>query len=452
MEHLARWGIEPVPPEARRLGFWDFAVLWGDLGIGLLVLLAGSFLVPALSLPQALLAILLGSLVGVALLAVAGIPGSQAGTPTMVCLRPALGVRGSYLPTALNVLQLLGWTVFELVVMAHAASAVSRQVLGVGLYPLWVLAFGGLVLALGLWGPLAVIRRWLSRFAVWLVLATTAWLLWALVTRADVGALWRRPGAGGLSWWAAVDLVIAMPVSWVPLVADYSRFARRPAAAAWGTAVGYFLANVSFYSLGALVLLAAGVSQEPKGFVEAVALIAGPLALLILLADETDEAWADLYSCAVSVQNVLPRAPLGALVTSVGAICTLAALLVDVTRYEAFLLLIGSVFVPLFGVLAADYFAVRGRYEPGELVRPDGRYRAHHGVNWAGMAAWAAGVVLYLALAGRLAWVGVPGLPAVGASLPSLLVGAGLYLLLARLRPGWVEAPARRAAEPVRTG
>lgn len=445
MEATGTWGIEPTPEAARRLGFWDYAVLWGDLGIGLLVLLAGSFLVPALSLGQALTAIAVGSVIGVALLALAGVVGSQTGTPTMVCLRPALGVRGSYAPTALNVVQLIGWTVFELVIMGHAANAVSRTVLGLDAYPLWVLLFGAVVVGLGVWGPLAVVRQWLGRFAVWIMLATTTWLTWLLLTRYDAAALLAQPGTGGLSFWAAVDIVIAMPISWLPLVSDYSRFARRARPAFWGTALGYLVANVWFYSLGALILLAARVTQEPKGFVEAIVLLAGPLALLILVVDETDEAWADLYSCAVSVQNVFPRAPVHILVLALGAACTLVALALDVTRYEVFLLLIGSVFVPLFGVLAADYFALRRRYEPAELTRTHGEYWYGHGIHWPGIVAWAAGAGAYLWIAGKLEVVGLPGAPAVGASLPSLAVAGLVYLALAGGRPRTDVEPLRIA-------
>lgn len=442
MEGFGQWGVQPVPPDARRLGFRDFVVLWGDLGIGLLVLLAGSFLVPALSLPEALGAIAVGSVIGVALLAAAGAVGAQTGAPTMVCLRPALGLRGSYVPTALNVLQLLGWTVFELVIMAHAANAVSRRVLGLDAYGLWVLAFGAIVIGMGVWGPLGVIRQWLGKFAVWVMLATTVWLTGLLLTRYPVGTLWAQPGTGGLAFWVAVDIVIAMPVSWLPLVSDYSRFARRPAPAFWGTALGYLVANLWFYGLGALVLLAARVTQEPRGFVEAIVLIAGPLAMLILLADETDEAWADLYSCAVSVQNAFPEGPLRALVLGLGAACVAVALVLDITRYEAFLLLIGSVFVPLFGVLAADYFGVRREYVVGELLKPHGLYFYRHGVNWLGLSAWALGVAAYLAIGGWFARWGLPGLPGVGASIPSLVVSAGAYLALARLLPRALEAPA----------
>ncbi len=450
MEAFGEWGIEPVPEGARRLGFWDFAVLWGDLGIGLLVLLTGSFLVPALSLGRALVAVAIGSVIGVTLLALAGIVGSQTGAPTMVNLRPALGTRGSYVPTALNVIQLFGWTVFELVIMAHAANSVGRRLGGFDAYGLWLTLFAVAVVGMAVWGPMAVIRQWLRKFAVWVMLGTTFWLTWTLLTRYDVEALLARPGTGGLPLWAAVDIVIAMPISWLPLVSDYSRFARRPVPAFWGTAFGYLVANVWFFSLGALILLVAQVTQEPKGFVEAVALIAGPLALVILLVDETDEAWADLYSAAVSVQNVLPWASLRTVVLGLGVAGALVALVLDVTQYEAFLLLIGSVFVPLFGVLAADYFGVRRRYVASELVRPRGLYWSQAGVNWLGITAWGLGVLAYLGIAGKLAVLGLSGLPSMGASLPSLLVAGATYLGLVRLVPQALEAatPAKASHMP----
>jgi NCS1 family nucleobase:cation symporter-1 len=174
-------------------------------------------------------------------------------------------------------------------------------------------------------------------------------------------------------------------------------------------------------------------SYEPKAFVEAIALLAGPLILLVLLADETDEAWADLYSCAVSIQNAFPHAPARSLVGGLGTASVLLALIFDVTRYEDFLLLIGAVFVPLFGVLAADYFVVhRGRYAPAALLGATGAGGVVPGVRWQGVLAWALGVGAYLWIAGRLAPLGLAGLPAIGASLPSLGLAAATYLVVTR--------------------
>jgi NCS1 family nucleobase:cation symporter-1 len=174
-------------------------------------------------------------------------------------------------------------------------------------------------------------------------------------------------------------------------------------------------------------------TYDPKAFVEAVALLAGPVILLVLLADETDEAWADLYSCAVSVQNAFPRAPVRSLVLGLGVVSILVALAFDVTRYEGFLLLIGAVFVPLFGVLAADYFVVRrGRYDPGALLLASGAGSVVPGVRWQGVLAWTLGTAAYLWMSGRLEPLGVAGGPPIGASVPSLAVAAVAYLALSR--------------------
>src|SRR5215470_1039395 len=93
------WGIRPVPDDLKRFAGWDLAVLWGDLSIGLLVLVSGALLVPALGLPDALLAILVGSAIGTLPLAMVGRAGAREGVPGMVLFRPMLGLRGSYVPS-----------------------------------------------------------------------------------------------------------------------------------------------------------------------------------------------------------------------------------------------------------------------------------------------------------------------------------------------------------------
>lgn len=436
------WGIEPVPQTQRILGFIDYFVLWGDLGIGLLVLLAGSLLVPGLGLGDALLAIVIGSLIGCLLLGLTGVVGSENAVPTMVLLRPALGIRGSFLPTALNVLQLLGWTIFEIIIMGYGANEISKRLLGWDAYLFWAAVFAFVVILMGVSGPIAVVRQWLEKFAVWAVLLSTLWLTYYLFTNYDVAALLRQPGKGTLPFWVAVDIVIAMPVSWLPLVADYNRFARHSGRAFWGSFVGYLIANIWFFALGALVLLAAAPTQEPKGFVAAVTLTAGLLALLIFLVKETDNAWADLYSTAVSVQNVFPKVRQRWLVVGLGVLSFLVAAVLDITQYEIFLLLIGSFFVPLFGVLAADYFVLRARrYDLDQLYQPQGAYWYQNGANALGIVAWLLGALAfqvtnpvflstYLPVWG--AWI-PPQLTQWGGSLPAFVVAFVVYWILGRI-------------------
>ncbi len=417
------WGIEPVPPSHRILGFLDYFALWSSLGVGLLVLLAGTLLAPALGLAPALLAILVGSVIGSLLLALAGVVGSDHAIPTMVMLRPVLGIRGSYLPTVLNIVQLIGWGAFEVIIMGQAVDGIVQKLFGFSAYPLWAFLIAAWCTLLALGGPLAVVRQWIEKFAIWLVYGISIYLTVYLFRHYNVGQLLRAPGTGGMPFWLAVDLVVAMPISWMPLVADYNRFARRAGPAFWGTFLGYTVANIWFYALGALFVLA----LQTADLIPAILSVAGGwLALLLILVDETDNGFADIYSAAVSGQNLVPRARQWWLTIAVGAICFLLAVTVPIAQYENFLLFIGSVFVPLFGVLAADYFLLRGRrYDVPELYRPAGRYWYRQGFHPWAILAWLLGVLGYQAIARYL--------PGLGASVPAFLFSLIVYFILGRI-------------------
>lgn len=460
------WGIRPVPPEHRRLSGVDFAVLWGDLAIGLLVLLTGTFLVlpPAsggfgLSLPTALLAIGVGSAIGGVPLALVGLAGAREGVPGMVLFRPVLGLRGSYVPSVLNMLQLLGWASFEFWVMASVADRMSERLFGLSSYWLWLAVVAVVCGALALGGPILVVRRWLERFGVWVLAGAAGWITYKVLAGADLGALWSRPGQGGVPFWLAVDLVIVMPVSWLPLVADYNRFARRGPSAAVGTSAGYAAGNVWFYTLGVMLVLGAGLTDpSPAGLGDAIAALAGGgIVLVALLVGETDEAFANIYSTAVSSQNLWERvSQRRAILAVVAAAVAVAAWLGTNASaafvYETFLFLLGSVFVPLFGVFVADYYLLRRRPPrrdgDGGAGRADGSGRP--GLNVAALAGWAAGFLVYqwCVPTGPARWQGWVqilfadwlGLPfplwgsVAGASMPAFGAAMAAYLALAALR------------------
>jgi NCS1 family nucleobase:cation symporter-1 len=418
-ERTPSWGITPVPDRLRTLGGLENGMLWSSLGLSLLVLVAGAFLVPYLSLPEALLAIVVGGIFGNLLLGCAAAIGAEAGVPAMVLLRAPLGRAGSYLPTGVNVLQNLGWTVFEVLVIATAAQALVHG-------PLWVwkLAAAAAATVLALLGPVGFVREWVKRVALWVVLASLAYLTWWTLHGAHLAAIWSQPGKGGLSFWQGVDLVIAMPVSWLPLAADYTRFSRSGRGAFWGAAIGYFIPNVWLFSLGAILLLSRDLSDAPA-VIGAIATggLAAALALVALGVDETKEPFANIYSAAVSIQNVLPRVPQRVLILAVAAVATAGTFVVDLVHYQDFLYLLGSFFVPLFGVLLAQWLAGNRdpfrapEFRPGQVV------------------AWLAGFCLYqwLAPVGPASWIRLvdhthPGRGAIGGSLPSFALSFLLSL------------------------
>jgi nucleobase:cation symporter-1, NCS1 family len=414
------WGVTPVPERLRTLSSVDVGLLWGSLGISLLVLVAGTLLAP-LGLPRALAAIAVGAVVGCALLGLAGLIGAGRRLPGMVLMRQPLGRRGSYVPTVLNVLQNVGWATFELIVIATAANALADRLFGFHERWVWVLVFAAVTLALALAGPISFVRRYVRRFAVWAVVASTGYLTWWALDGAHLGRLWSANGEGGLTFWQGVDLTVAMAASWLPLAADYTRFGRTARGAFWGTAIGYLVPLAWLYTLGALLFLSRGLGDS-TALLTAVAAggVGSALALLALTVDETDEPFANVYSAAVSLQNLFPEAPQRALILAVGGLATAGALVVDLGRYQSFLFLLGSFFVPLFGVLAADFLV------PAERAVA---------VRWSGLASWLAGFAAYqwIQPTGPAWWTnlisGAPGSGTFtgGASLPSFALAFALY-------------------------
>jgi NCS1 family nucleobase:cation symporter-1 len=411
--------LTPVPAGRRAFGGLEAFSLWFSLGIGLLVLQAGALLVPGLSLPAALGAIVAGSFLGALLLAAAGVVGTDTGLSSMGTLRMALGARGAAVPAVLNAIQLTGWGAFEIIAMRDSADALAKQTFGISSPLAWTLAFGALATALAVLGPVSFVRRFLRAWGLWLLLAGAAWLSWRLVADYDFAILLNRPGTGAISFGAGVDLVVAMPLSWLPLIADYSRFGRGSGAMFRGSAAGYLLANIWFMALGAAYALIA----EGDLLLTALAATGGGIALLLIVIDETDNTFADIHSAAISTAT-LTRVKPTRLALGYGVLCTAIALVAPLGQYEGFLLLIGSVFAPLFGVLLTDHFLVRRRKSGAPIS-----------ANLAGLAAWLIGIAAYQAL-GRLA-------PGMGATLPSLAVSAAAYLALRLAGGRFAKPPAR---------
>lgn len=431
------WGIGPVPAEARRLSGFDLAVLWGDLGIGLLVLVTGALLVPSLGFAQAFGVIVVGSAIGVGLLALVGRAGTVEGVPTMVLFRPILGTRGSYLPSILNVAQLIGWTAVELWAISFVADIVTTQVFGISARGVWLVLAAVVCTGLALWGPVGVTRVWMERFGAWVIVAISAAVTVLVLMQDGIG---NALGAPGTATWptlgSALDLVIAMPVSWLPLVADYNRFGTSARGSFVGTFAGYLIANVWLYTLGALLILGAGAEASPAGIAGGILAVgggtaAGALFLVGLLAGETDEAFADIYSGAMSFKNVFPRIPRSVFVIGIAAVSTALAGWLTMERYESFLFLIGSVFVPLFGVFIAARLG-RSR-EPtasglqgGPLLAWLAGFGAYHWIAPTGPAWW-------LDALGRFVQPLAADAPWLSASIPSFFVAALLTLVFGRV-------------------
>ncbi|MEO8457940.1 MAG: cytosine permease, partial [Chloroflexota bacterium] len=293
-----------------------------------------------------------------------------------------------------------GWAALEVIIMSQAAKALSNEYLGFTGYYFWLIVFGALGTLMAVGGPILVVRQVLQKFGVWIVILASAWLTFHLFDAYDMGEIWRKQGEGGFpNFWQGVDVVVALPISWLPLVCDYSRFAKRAGPAAVGTYVGYALANMWFFMLGVFYVQA--LHTDPGSFVTALVemllpMALGWLALIVLLFGESDEAFANIYSAAVSVQNLLPRVSQRLLAIVVGAVVIAVAISIDLVQYENFLFLIGGIFVPVFGVFLADYFVLQQRhYDVAQLYELEGAPGHTAGVGVLAIVVWACGFLLY---------------------------------------------------------
>jgi putative hydroxymethylpyrimidine transporter CytX len=298
--------------------------------------------------------------------------------------------------------------------MANSAQLITGPFLGPYTSYFWIIVFavGCILLCIG--GPLMVVRHWLEKFAIWFTIGSTIFITYSILTKFP--QLFTVQGDGSLPITLALDLVIAMPISWWPLISDYNRFSKSEKGAFIGTLTGYTFANTWFYILGALL-----VSAYPgAGIISSIASITfGGLALTLLLVDETDNCFADIYSAAVSVQNVTPKSKqlkiiAGITVTSV----VLAGLIPEnwQATYETFLIYIGSVFVPLLGVLATDFYITKKKqYNLEEFYSSAKSFRVKPVISWL------LGVFVYIVFYNYTSF---------GSSIPSFICSAiALYVL-----------------------
>lgn len=401
---IANSSLAPLPAAERVFQQRDHTALWFSLGVGLLVMQVGAYLVPAVGTRDALLAIALGSVLGAGLLAWTARLGCVSGLSSSGLMSAAFGRQWAKLPVLLNIVQLVGWTTFELVVMRDGTTAVA-QPLGWSLGPVGPTLLWGAVLVWLLAAPMTVrVRELISRWVLPLVVVSLLWLSWQFgqkVLSAGWLAFWNRPGDASMGLLAATDLVLAMPVSWLPLVADYARHGQDARSTLRGTWLGYALANAWCYALGVVVALGVAPGTD---LVQALLLAQGGLlALSLILIDEIDNAYGDVYSAAVSSTSLSARVSLRQASLAMALACTGLALVLPMHSLEPFLLTLSSVFIPLFGV-------IWGRLGTGQSLRTDAPGRA--GVDWTAAALWLLGIALYQAIS---RWA-----PQWGASLPTL--------------------------------
>jgi len=240
----------------------------------------------------------------------------------------------------------------------------------------------------------------------------------------------------GPVFWFAFEMSAAMPLSWLPLAADYTKDARRPAAASAAAALVYSLVSCWMYGVGLLSAASFGAESTFAGAMVSAGL--GAAALLVIVFSTVTTTFLDAYSAGESARSLWSRIPAKPFGVAVCALGTILAAFGAMDRYLDFLYLIASVFAPMAAVLLVDGFLARRSQRSAASARGLSANAAWN------LAAWAAGFAVYHACLGgesplALAWPGAFGFLAgwsspAGATIPAMAASALLAAPAARLR------------------
>ncbi len=339
--------------DEKRVSAFGFFILWFGAAVSIAEMFTGSLLAP-LGFSRGVQAILLGHLIGVIILGLTGIIGSDKRIPALVSTRISFGRYGSYGFSILNILQLLGWTGVMIISGARSVNEISKILWNFNNQVFWSVIIG-LLICLWILAGIKKINK-VNLIAVGLLLILTVFL--SIVIFRTPGVTGSMAG-DGISFGAAVELSVVMPLSWLPLISDYTRYSRSRKGGFWGSAGGYFLGSCWMYIIGLGAAIFTG-SSDPSSIL--LALNFGIAALAIVVLSTVTTTFLDAYSAGVSFINIRTYAneKLTALVMAV--LGTLVAIIIPIEQYQNFLYAIGSVFAPLFAILLTDYFIFKKTY------------------------------------------------------------------------------------------
>ena len=372
----------------KRTSIFENGLIWFGAGVSLAEILTGTAFAP-LGFQKGILAIIIGHIIGCTMLFLAGVIGGKTRRSAMETVKMSFGQNGGVFFSFLNVLQLVGWTA----IMIYDGALAADGVLNTGRW-VWCLVIGALIIVWILVG--------ITNLGKINTIAMAALFILTLVLCKVIffsGAAGNVDTSEAMSFGAAVELAVAMPLSWLPLISDYTREAEEPVKATAVSAVVYGIISCWMYVIGMDAAIYTGEYDIARIMVKAGLGIAG---LLIIVFSTVTTTFLDAYSAGISAESVYSKLNGKYAAVAVTVIGTVGAIVYPMDNITDFLYLIGSVFAPMIAIQIADFFI---------LKRADSLSDA---IDVTNIVIWIVGFVLYRYLMG----VDIP----VGNTLPDMAV------------------------------
>lgn len=328
--------------ENKKTSTFSNGLIWFGAGVSIAEIITGTYLAP-LGFKTGIIAIILGHVIGCVMLFLAGLIGGQTGKSSMETAAISFGKKGSSFFAVMNVLQLVGWTG----IMIYDASLSAETIFSVGA-KLWAVIIGALIIVWILVGMKTLekinVVAMLSLFVLTIVLCAQ------IVKNAGAAVI---GASDALTFGGAVELAVAMPLSWYPVISDYTRYAEKPFSATLVSTVTYGLVSSWMFIIGMGAAIFTETSDVAQIMVKAGLGIAG---LIIVVFSTVTTTFLDAFSAGVSSVSVYGKINEKHAAVAATVIGTVGACLINMDDITNFLYLIGSVFAPMIAVLIADYF------------------------------------------------------------------------------------------------
>jgi putative hydroxymethylpyrimidine transporter CytX len=381
----------------KRTSVLSNGLIWFGAGVSMAEILTGTYFAP-LGFAKGMLASMIGHSIGCTMLFFAGLIGARTRRSSMETVKMSFGQKGSILFSVLNILQLAGWTA----IMIYDASLAANGIMDTGPW-VWCIVIGALIVVWILIG--------ITNLGKLNIVAMSALFILTIVLCREVfwGNTANFISKDSLNFGSAVELAAAMPLSWLPLISDYTREAEKPFASTAVSTLVYGLVSCWMYAIGMGAALYTGEYDIGQIMVKAGLGIAG---LLIIIFSTVTTTFMDALSAGVSTESISGRLKgkrVAVIVTVIGA---MGAVLYPMDNITDFLYLISSVFAPMIAIQITDYF----------LLKKD---CAASGANAVNLAIWLAGFIIYRML------MQVDTI--LGNTLPDLLFTVGICLIVNKI-------------------
>ncbi|WP_296814028.1 putative hydroxymethylpyrimidine transporter CytX [uncultured Megasphaera sp.] len=350
----------------RKTSAFSNGLLWFGAGISIAEILTGMLLAP-LGFVRALEAIILGHIIGGIIMYLAGLIGGRTGGSAMETVRISFGTQGAKLFAGLNVIQLVGWTA----VMVGSAALAANTIAAIGM-SWWSVIIGAFI---ALW----IIMGLKNLSKVNVVVMAALFILTIMLSMVVFQNGTPTVPVGELTFGGAVELAVAMPLSWLPIISDYTRTAKKPVLATAASCGAYFVASSWMFIIGMGAALFTGQDDIAAIMLRAGMGIAG---ILVVLLSTVTTTFLDAFSAGVSFQSLAPKASDKIMALAATVLGVVLAVFAAPDQFQDFLYLIGSVFAPMTAILLADFFILK-------------RDHTAESVNWLNIVLWVLGVILY---------------------------------------------------------